>query len=170
MQRRQLLKLGVVSGAALAIVGSASLFYQKPELRDETLTGAAHAVLYAVSSGLLEGSMPTEAGALSASMAAYRDRLAATVLGLPRASQRELAQLLSLLARAPGRWLLSGLATDWPQATREEIRDALETMRASRIKPRRQIYHALRDLARAAWYADPTTWAALGYPGPQAVA
>jgi hypothetical protein len=27
-------------------------------------------------------------------------------------------------------------------------------------------YHALHDLVLGAWYADPSSWTAVGYPGP----
>lgn len=170
MQRRWLLKLGVLSATALAVLGSASLLWRAPERKGGSLTGSDLEVLAAVSAGLLEGSIPIDPKARSAALASHLDRLASTVAGLPRASQRELTQLLSILSLAPGRLALSSLATDWPRASREEIHAALETMRASRLTLRRQIYHALRDLTRAAWCADPATWVAMGYPGPQAVA
>ena len=170
MQRRRLLKLGVVSAAAIGVVGSVALLLQEPEIHDRPLTGPAFEVLSIISAVLLDGSVPADGQGFTAALAGYPDRLADTVSGLPMGSQRELGQVLSLLALAPGRRVFSSLATDWPIASREEIRNALETMRRSRIKIRRQIYHALRDLARAAWYADPTTWVALGYPGPRAIA
>jgi hypothetical protein len=34
---------------------------------------------------------------------------------------------------------------------------------------RQQVFHALRDLTNAAYFADASTWAAIGYPGQQAV-
>jgi len=40
-------------------------------------------------------------------------------------------------------------------------------MRVSGTTLRRQAYHALRDLTQAAYFSDPGTWAALGYPGPR---
>lgn len=170
MQRRGLLKLGVMSATAIAVVGTVSLLWQQPESQSRKLSATGLEVLAAVSAGLLEGSMPSDPQSRSAAMASHLDRLAATVSGLPPASQRELRQLLSILALAPGRLALSGLSTDWPNASRGEIHDALQTMRASRMTLRRQVYHALRDLTRAAWCADPTTWVAMGYAGPQAVA
>lgn len=170
MQRRRLLKLGVVSATAIGVAGSVALLLRKPETQAKPLTASAFEVLSTVSAVLLEGSVPTDAPARTAAMANYFDRLADTVSGLPPGSQRELAQVLSLLALAPGRRILSSLGTDWLLASREEVRGALDTMRRSRVMLRRQIYHALRDLARAAWYADPTTWVALGYPGPRPIA
>ena len=42
-------------------------------------------------------------------------------------------------------------------------------MRVSSGTTRQQVYHALRDLTNAAWFADAGSWDLLGYPGPQAV-
>ena len=42
-------------------------------------------------------------------------------------------------------------------------------MRLSTLALRQQAFHAMRDLINAAWFADPSTWAAIGYPGPRAV-
>lgn len=169
MQRRRLLKLGAV-GAALGVVGGVAWYSQTPQRRLATLSASAFQVLTAIATALLEGSLPADERHREATMPAYLDRLAKTVSGLPPSSQRELGQVLSLMALAPGRWALSGLGTHWPQASPEQVRDALETMRSSRWMQRRQVYHALRDLARAAWYAAPDTWVALGYPGPRAIA
>lgn len=170
MQRRRLLKLGLVSATAIGVVGSFALFLQGPETQGKPLTGSALGVLSTVSAVLLEGSVPKDASNRAVTLAGFPDRLANTVSGLSLGSQRELAQLLSMLALAPGRRILSSLGSDWSVASTEEIRDALETMRRSRLLLRRQVYHALRDLARAAWYTDPNTWVALGYPGPRPIA
>ena len=42
-------------------------------------------------------------------------------------------------------------------------------MRVSGVSLREQAYHALRDLTNAAWFAERSTWSALGYDGPVAV-
>lgn len=170
MQRRRLLKLGVVGSASVGVGGGVAWLAKTPKSEHAPLSASAFQVLAAIATALLEGSLPTDDRDRQAVMPAYLDRLAGTVSGLPPSSQRELAQVLSLMALAPGRWVLSGLGTPWPDASREQFRDALETMRRSPWTQRRQVYHALRDLARAAWYAAPTTWIALGYPGPRAVA
>ncbi len=170
MQRRRLLKFGVVSATVLGVVGSATLWLQGMQTQGKPLTQSAFDVLATVSAVLLAGTVPAEAQVHASTLSNYRARLTETVSGLPPASQLELGRMLSLLASAPGRRLLSSLGTHWPLASQEEIRSALETMRRSRVMLRRQIYHALRDLARAAWYADPTTWVELGYPGPRSIA
>lgn len=170
MQRRRLLKLGIVGATAMGVLSGVTLLLQQTDDQDLPLSRSAIELLSVFSAALLEGTMPERGQLRDASMATYLRRLAETVSGLPPRSQLDLAQLLSLLARAPGRRILTGLGTDWPVASAEQIRDALETMRRSRLMLRRQVYHALRDLVRAAWYVDSSTWRALGYPGPQSIA
>ena len=89
---------------------------------------------------------------------------------LPPSTQAQVDELVSLLATAPGRQLLAGLAQDWPLASTGAVQAALQSMRSSRMHLRRQAYHALRDLTQGAYFADRSTWAPLGYPGPRPVA
>ena len=42
-------------------------------------------------------------------------------------------------------------------------------MRLSSVTLRQQAYHALHDIVNGAYFADPATWTALGYPGPIAI-
>ena len=90
----------------------------------------------------------------------------ATLRALPTAMQREIADLLALLAIPPGRLALAGLTTDWPRADVLQLQSALQGMRTSRVSLRQQAYHALRDLTHGAYFADSATWSQLGYPGP----
>ena len=81
----------------------------------------------------------------------------------------ELRTLLGVLLHPVGRRLLAGLAPPWSDASIEQLQSALQDMRTSRLALRQQAYHALRDLTNAAYFADPQTWPALGYPGPRAL-
>ena len=65
--------------------------------------------------------------------------------------------------------MLAGLKTAWADADPAEIQASLESMRLSSLNLRQQIYHALRDLTNAAYYADPIAWPLMGYPGPVTV-
>ena len=40
-------------------------------------------------------------------------------------------------------------------------------MRESSLALRQQAFHALRDITNASYFADRSTWAAIGYPGPR---
>ena len=107
-----------------------------------------------------------DAAAQRRALAAHLQRVDDAVAALPPAVRGELSQLLALLGSAPGRVAFAGLVPAWRDAGVAELQAALQGMRLSRLSLRRQAYHALRDLTNAAYYADRSTWAALGYPGP----
>lgn len=165
MQRRVWLKLGLVTAAGLALVGG-GLALRAPAWTAQGLTASGRAVFGAVAGAVLEGSLPEDGAARSQALAGWYQRLDESIAALPPHTQAELAQLLSVLASAPGRWALAGLSADWPEATVAQVRAALLDMRHSRVALRQQAYLALRELTCAAYFADPDTWMALGYPGP----
>lgn len=165
MQRRTWLKLGLVSAAGLALVGG-GLALRAPAWTPEGLSASGRAVFGAVASTVLDGSLPEDAAARQVAVDAWFKRLDDSIAALPPHTQAELAQLLSVLASAPGRWALAGLGTDWPHASVAQVRAALQEMRHSRLALRQQAYLALRELTCAAYFADPATWMALGYSGP----
>ncbi len=166
MQRRTLLKLGVATGTALALIGGSVSLLHEPAWRDGRLTDAGRAVLGAVARAVLDGSLPAALAPREIALAAHLDRMDATLRALPTAMQREIADLLALLAIPPGRLALAGLTTDWPRADVLQLQSALQGMRTSRVSLRQQAYHALRDLTHGAYFADSATWSQLGYPGP----
>lgn len=168
MQRRAWLKLGMASAAVLA-VGGGALALIEPGLRKGRLSAPGRAVMAAVARGFLDGSLPTGGGELASAMDGQLARVDALVGALPRHAQGELSQLLALLAGAPGRRSLAGLAPAWSEATVAELQAALQSMRLSRLSLRRQAYHALHDITLGAYFAAPSTWGLLGYPGPGAV-
>ena len=170
MQRRTLLQLGFVGASTVALVGSGAALLSAPQWRDGQFAKSALEVVVAVTAGLLEGSLPSDTQDRATAIAAQVERLAATVSRLPLATQRELSELLATLALAPGRLALTGLPIDWTSASAVQIEGALEAMRTSAFTVRRQVYHALRDLTRATWYAAPAAWLELGYPGPRKLA
>lgn len=168
MQRRTLLKLGVAGGAVLAVAGG-GLALLRPGLVDGRLSAGGREVFAAVARAVLDGALPAEPAARQRVLAAHLDRLDDTVAGLPAAARGELSDLLGLLAAAPGRLAFAGLRPAWAEAGVAELQDALQSMRTSRLALRQQAFHALRDLTNAAYYADASTWAAIGYPGPREI-
>ena len=131
---------------------------------------SGRSVLGAVARAVLDGSLPDDGDAQRAALpytsSAWTPRCAA----VPPATQREVGDLLALLALPPGRLALAGLAIDWPRADVWQVQSALQSMRSSRFALRQQVYHALRDLTHAAYFADRATWVRLGYPGPTTIA
>lgn len=169
MQRRTLLKLGLAGTIALTLVGGGVTWLIQPTWRDGRLTKSGRHVLGSIARAVLEGSLPAVAGPHAIALASHLDRMDATLRALPLSTQGEVAELLTLLAAAPGRLALTGLSADWARANVAQIQAALEAMRTSQIGIRQQAYHALRDLTHAAYFAGPDTWAQLGYPGPTSI-
>jgi hypothetical protein len=168
MRRRTLLRLGLGGAAVLALAGG-GVALLRPGLRDGRLTPAGRSLFEAVASAVLDDALPTDTSARRAALADHLDRLDATLAGFPPHLRRELSDLIALLDAAPGRWLVCGLRNHWSTARTNDIRAALQAMRESTIALRQQAYHALRDLSNAAYFADPSTWPLLGYPGPRAM-
>ncbi|HET9976086.1 MAG TPA: hypothetical protein VFQ20_01505 [Burkholderiaceae bacterium] len=170
MQRRTLLGMGIAGSAVLAVAGGGAwLLRASRAWRDGRLLPDGQRVLRAVARGVLDGSLPDGVrapGAQAAALDAHLVRMQASLAALSPAAQREVDELLTLLATAPGRVALATLAPAWEDASVHDIQQALQSMRFSSIALRRQAYQALRDLTHVAFFADPSTWARLGYPGP----
>jgi hypothetical protein len=165
MQRRSLLKVGVVSAALLALAGG-TIALIEPGVRDSRLSPSGRVVFAAVGGALLEGSLPAAPQPRRAALAGLLDRIDGLVSALPPHAQDELSQLLALLASAGGRRLLAGVEEDWPSASVVSVQQGLQSMRLSSLALRQQAYQALHDIVGGAYFSDATTWAQLGYPGP----
>ncbi len=149
----------------LAVAGGALSLLQ-PGLVEGRLTASGREVFAAVARAVLGPLLPAEPGARAVAVADHLHRLDTTLGGLPPMMQSEVSQLLALLATAPGRLAFAGLATPWERATVPEVQAVLDGLRDSSLALRQQAYLALRDLSNAAWFADRSSWAAIGYPGP----
>ena len=154
MQRRTLLKLGIGATALLAVAGG-GLALLRPGLVNGHLTAGAQSVFRGVGRAVLDGSLPSDAIERDRALSTHLKRLNDTLAAFP--------------ASAAGRIGLTGLRDDWANASVTDIQSALQGMRASRLALRQQVYHALRDLTNAAFYADPVAWPLMGYPGPRAI-
>jgi hypothetical protein len=82
---------------------------------------------------------------------------------LPAPTRADLDQLFGLLSSHPGRWLTG---FDWRDAAPAQVDAFLQRWRTSSIDLFVVGYQALHDLVLGSWYADPSTWDAIGYPGP----
>jgi hypothetical protein len=168
MQRRTLIKVGAIGGAVLALGGGA-LALLRPGWAEGRLTPAGRELFGAVARSVLDGLLPEPAGERAAVLEAHLDRLQATIAGLPAPVQAELAELSALLLHPVGRLAFTGMGSDWAKADPAELRAALQGLRDSRLALKQQAYHALRDLTNGAYFADPATWGAIGYPGPMKI-
>ena len=155
--------MGIVTGALLAAAGG-TVALLSPGRRNGKLTDAGRAMFAAVAKAVLGPLLPP-----GEPVQAHLDRVQATIAGMPPAMQAELDEQVTIVSSAPGRIALVGLNTGWETATEGQLTAALQAMRSSSLALRQQAFHALRDITNASYFADPTTWAAIGYPGPRAV-
>jgi hypothetical protein len=170
MQRRTLLGLGVAAGALVVLAGGGAALLYERAWRDGKLLPAGRRVLASVARAVLDGSLPNEMPAQAVAIEAHLTRMEATVGAMPAHTQGEIADLLALLALPPLRAVLVDLSGAWADAPLADVQTALQSMRRSSLLLRRQAYNALRDLTHAAYFADPSTWPLLRYPGPRALA
>ena len=166
MQRRTLLKAGLVGGGALLIAGGALRLLGGDTQSAATGPGARR-VLDAVMPALLAGALPDDATTRARALTSGRERTLAAIAALPPSMRGELGQLFTLLDSRAGLWL-AGL-DDWEQATPQAVAEALQSWRSHRLALLQTAYHALHDLVLGPWYADPSTWDGIGYPGPIAL-
>lgn len=161
------MKVGLFAGALLTAAGGAAWWLANTQARSgDRFQPAARNFMLAVGSAVLAGSLPEAESARDQALQAWLERLETTVAGMPAAVQNELDELVLILLSPPGRVGLAGLRQPWEVATTAQVQEALQGLRLSTLATRQQIFHALRDLSNAAYFAAPQSWAALGYPGP----
>ena len=165
--RRTFLKVGAGASLALALGGG---IYRATQATRATvplppfaLDGEARAALHAIAPALLAGVTPA-VGATA--FGAVIDAVHRAILVLPLATQKEIQDLFGLLAMAPARRLLTGIAGGWNNASLDDVHTFLQDWRVSQFGMLRAAYAALHDLVLGAWYAAPGSWDAIGYPGP----
>lgn len=168
MQRRTLLKVGIATGTLLALAGG-TLALLQPARTGGRLAPAAQAMLGALASAVLGELLSAEPAQRASALQGLVQRLEATITGMPPAMQAEVDELLTIAASTPGRYALLGVASAWDTASIDELTQALQSLRTSGLALRQQAFHALRDIINAAWFAEPATWAAIGYGGPRAM-
>ena len=165
--RRTFLKVGALSALALAAGGGIYRATRAPAaLQRFQLEGEARAVIDAIIPAMLAGALPAAAPARGAAIAATTGHVHQAILGLPLSAQKEVQDLFGLLALAPARRFLAGVAGDWQSASPDQVAAFLQDWRFHRLDMLQSAYHALHDLIIGAWYADPASWSAIGYPGP----
>lgn len=160
VRRRTFLKLGLAGGALLAAGGAASWLAVRDPVanRREVLAGIVPAIL--------DGALPADAAQRAPAIGQATAAVEAAIAALSPAAQDELAQLFALLALAPTRLALAGLAQPWREAGIAEVSAVLQRWRTHRLELLQSAYHALHDLVAGSWYAEPAHWAAIGYDGP----
>ncbi len=153
--RRTFLKAGLAGSVMLACAGRVAA--ASPD--DEAT------LLAAIAAALLAGMLPAEGIARTQALNDTVSGVRHVVAGLSPSTQKEVAELFSLLGFPLTRRLLAGVAAPWAEARTEDVAAFLENWRHSRYALLQTAYGALHDLVLGAWYARPEHWAAIGYPG-----
>jgi len=170
MKRRGLLKLGVGAAVVLGVAG-AGLALLKPGLGGDGKLGPdARLMMRAVALAALDGLWPADTAAREAALSQHLVQLDASIQAFPVALRSELSQVLSLLTSSGGRLALTGLSSDWSNASTGEVLATLNAMRISGSDTRQQVYRALRDLHCIVFFTEPAHWSLAGYPGPREIA
>lgn len=166
--RRSFLKAGALGALVLAAGGGIYRATQSPSPQRFVLDGEARAALGAIVPAILSGALPLEPAERKTAIAATVEGVHTAISNLPLAVQKEVQDLFGLLALAPARRLLTGISGGWAGASEAEVAAFLQEWRLHRFALLRTAYGALHDLALGAFYAQPSSWSAIGYPGPMA--
>jgi len=170
LTRRTFLFAGLAGSAALAVT-----WWLRGSREDATgaasplpapLGPDAADVLGAVVPVFLDGALPADRAAAQRTVRETVASVGVAIAGLPPAAQHELAQLFSLLGFAPARIALARVDSPWRTAGPDEVAAFLERWRTSGFLLFRSAYAALHELVFAAYYGNPASWPAIGYPGP----
>jgi hypothetical protein len=168
--RRTFIATGLFGAAALATAA----WLRGPHapasgVARRALDADAEALFAAVAPVLLAGALPEADDARRAALRDTLDGIDIAVAGLPPPAQAELRQLTALLALPPVRLGLARVSGSWHEAAPDEVRRFLDRCRNSSSTLLRAAYDALHGLTFAAWYGNPKSWPAIGYPGPPAL-
>ncbi len=166
MNRRQWIGSGIAAAALLVAAGavyeSQSDGAPADPHRFRFLNEADRGIVAAIAPVILAGSLPESGDALRA----FIEGFDTAVAGLTPSVQAEVAQLFMILRVPALRMLATGVMRPWNLASRDEIARFLSGWRYSGIAKLRSAYDALHQLSYGAWYGQPRSWAATGYPGP----
>lgn len=161
--RRTFLKVGLIGAIALAAAGGLYRATTASTPPDKfILDGKAKSALGAIIGVMLKDAMPPTTQATEAAIA----RVQAAIAGLPLVTQKEIQDLFGLLTLGPTRRFLVGIPDEWQDAKPADVAAFLQSWRVHRFAMLQGAYHALHDLILGGWYADESTWAAIGYTGP----
>ncbi|PKM29472.1 MAG: twin-arginine translocation pathway signal protein [Gammaproteobacteria bacterium HGW-Gammaproteobacteria-11] len=170
LSRRELLKLSLGASLALSTVGVTA-----------TLSGCSSSqpgrdmlVLRDTDLPIIAAIMPVLVGphpALNdpANLQNAIRQLDTTLGWASTAVQKNVHELLDMLAMAITRGPLTGIWGSWETASSAQVLAFLQRWRDSRLDMLRQGHSALTQLLLMAWYATPASWDAAGYPGPPAI-
>jgi len=161
--RRTFLKRGLFGSAVLLLGGGGLALYPSREVASP---GGALRVLEPRSFQVLAAfaaRVVTVAGADPGAIARSVDKMLASA---PPETHAKMNALLGLFENALPGLLLDGRVQPFTRLSPDAQDRVLESWRRSRLAVRRTGFQALRKLCLAAFYAEETSWAAMGYHPP----
>lgn len=168
--RRRVIFVGVAGAVAAGAALMLPLLGSSGAERSGIALAADHAdMLHAVAQGLLGSALPSEVDARNRELIRLTTATGELIANLPPSTRKEISDLFGLFALKPARALL-GYSGDWLGADIPAVTTFLAGLRDSSIGLKQQAYFALHDLLLGSFYAEPSSWAATGYPGPPKLA
>ena len=162
--RRFFLRAGLAAGGALALFGG--VVFVRRGISGGRLTDAGREVLRGVARGVLADLLPTDDAALEAALDRHVLRMEEMMVNLPVALRVQVSALLGSLGTLAGRVAMTGMSTNWADASPAQAQAALEHIRTSPLPMLPAVYSVLRDLTTLNFFTDSANWKLAGYPGP----
>jgi len=165
--RRNVLKTGVAGGALLALAGAGFLASRKSRLLDvpqelKVFDALEYSVLFALARRIV-APPPSWPSLDTVNPVVNAD---ATLALAPEVVLKDIKRLVRLFDNSLASFVLDGWTRPFTALNDAEQDAALAQWRDSRWVLRRTGFVVLRTLLAAAYYGDPHTWQAVGYPGP----
>jgi hypothetical protein len=166
INRREALKFGFFGAGALALGGiglsTRSTLMQPAPGPLRALDAQEFSILAAIAARVCPREAPFPSPEALETAAQVDALLASTDPGFTR----DLKRLLRLFENGLANFVFGARPQPFTRMAPETQDAVLEAWRTSRLVLRRTGFKALRGLAVAAYFADPATDAAVGYPGP----
>jgi hypothetical protein len=173
MDRRQFLKLGAVSSAALTAVGVTATLTgcseplpQDNDAQWKALRPSDRVFLTAIAPVMLKGALPVEAPARQQAIDSILANTDAGIFNLGPHNTKQMKELFDLLNFGLSRGLTTGVWSSWDKASEQEIENFLNRWRESSLSLFNLAYNGLNKLMCATWYGQTAAWQQVGYPGP----
>jgi hypothetical protein len=163
-KRRWFLKTALVIGAVGATFGGA--VYWRRGMSQGHLTEEGRNIFRGLIAGFVGDMLPADPVQRKALIEAQLPKAEAFILTLPQALQVPLNGLLGMLANGVTRRMLTGLKSDWQNATQQELSDAFDAMRLHDLPSTRLVYQMLRSITCMSFFIQSEHWSLAGYPGP----
>jgi len=173
VSRRDFLRVSMASAALLSVAGPAAVLSgcsspAQPAAGMVFLTASDQAIFKALLPAVVSTGLAADGPERLAAEQNLLRALDATLQRLHAGGQKQMRQLLDLLAGGLTRRIATGLKRDWPELSVAEIQEFLSRWHGSSLQLFNAGYAGLVKLTAAAHYSQASNARATGYPGPLA--